>query len=172
MFIQYAHHQGVKTINLVRRNEQIEELKALGADEVININEGDVVAKVREITGGRMAYGAIDCVGGELTKVVVESVRDGGTVLIYGLLAGPELKAGILDFIFRGVKLEGFHMGVWTANFSPEQFQELVGHTMSLLGQKIIEPLVGPKFKFQDFKEAIKKSLEAQHGGKVLLVSE
>ncbi|KAH7415981.1 hypothetical protein KP509_14G069400 [Ceratopteris richardii] len=172
MFIQYAHHQGVKTINLVRRKEQIEELKALGADEVININEGDVVARVREITGGRMAYGAIDCVGGELTKVVVESVRDRGTVLIYGLLAGTNLKGGILDFIFRGVKLEGFYVGLWLSSFSPEQFQELVSHTMSLLGQKVINPLIGQKFKFQDFKNAIKKSLEPQHGGKVLLVSE
>ncbi|KAH7415983.1 hypothetical protein KP509_14G069600 [Ceratopteris richardii] len=154
MFIQYAHHQGVKTINLVRRNEHIEELKALGADEVINFTDGDIVAKVREITGGRMAYGAIDCVGGEHTKVVVESVRDGGTALIYGALAGTDLKAGILDLIFRG------------------QFQELVAHAMSLLGKKVIEPLVGQKFRFQDFKDAIKKSLEPQHGGKVLLVSE
>jgi NADPH:quinone reductase-like Zn-dependent oxidoreductase len=53
----------------VRRNEQIEELKALGADEVINSEEGGVVEKVRNITGGKLAYGAIDCVGGELTKV-------------------------------------------------------------------------------------------------------
>ena len=49
----------------MRRNEQIEELKALGADEVINSSEGDVVDKVKKITGGKLAYGAIDCVGGE-----------------------------------------------------------------------------------------------------------
>ena len=54
----------------MRCNEQIEELKALGADEVINSNEGDVVEKIRNITGGKLAYGAIDCVGGELTKVI------------------------------------------------------------------------------------------------------
>ncbi|KAH7415982.1 hypothetical protein KP509_14G069500 [Ceratopteris richardii] len=167
MFIQYAHHQGVKTINLVRRNEHIEELKAHGADEVINFNDGDVVAKVRKITGGRMAYGAIDCVGGELTK----GWRD---CLIYGALAGTDLKAGILDLIFRGVKLEGFHMGMWISSFSTEQFQELVAHAMSLLGQKVIEPLVGQKFRFQDFKDAIKEEsgTEPQHGGKVRLVSE
>jgi D-arabinose 1-dehydrogenase-like Zn-dependent alcohol dehydrogenase len=32
--IQIAKHRGIKTINLVRRSPQIEELKALGADEV------------------------------------------------------------------------------------------------------------------------------------------
>ena len=32
--------------------KQIEELKALGADEVINSNEGDVVDKIRKITKG------------------------------------------------------------------------------------------------------------------------
>jgi NADPH:quinone reductase-like Zn-dependent oxidoreductase len=53
----------------VQRDEQIEELKALGANEVINSNHGELVEKVSDITDGKLAYGAIDCVGGELTKV-------------------------------------------------------------------------------------------------------
>ena len=36
-FIQLAKHKGIKTINLVRRAECVNELKSLGADEVINI---------------------------------------------------------------------------------------------------------------------------------------
>jgi hypothetical protein len=40
--IQIAKHLGIKTINVVRRPEQKEELLALGADEVIcSTTEGD-----------------------------------------------------------------------------------------------------------------------------------
>jgi NADPH:quinone reductase-like Zn-dependent oxidoreductase len=34
--VQLAKHWGIKTINIVRRDEYVKDLKALGADEVIN----------------------------------------------------------------------------------------------------------------------------------------
>ncbi|EIE25506.1 NAD(P)-binding protein [Coccomyxa subellipsoidea C-169] len=49
--ISLAKKQGIKTINVVRRNEVINELKELGADEVINSKTDDIVARVKEITG-------------------------------------------------------------------------------------------------------------------------
>ncbi|KAL2653313.1 hypothetical protein R1flu_021441 [Riccia fluitans] len=76
--IQLAKHKGIKTINLVRRHEQIAELEALGADEVMcYTSEEDVVSRVKNITGKKLAYGAVDCVGGEWTKTVTASVRRG-----------------------------------------------------------------------------------------------
>ena len=40
--IQLAKHWGIKTINVVRRTEQVEELRLLGADEVIcSTTEGE-----------------------------------------------------------------------------------------------------------------------------------
>jgi trans-2-enoyl-CoA reductase len=60
--IKLAKHWGVKTINVVRRAEQKAELRALGADEVICSSEEDIVARVKEITGGRGAYAALDAV--------------------------------------------------------------------------------------------------------------
>ncbi len=87
-----AKHRGVKTINIVRRRELGDELLALGADEVIVSTEEDVVARVKEITGGEGAYGAIECVGGELFATVTSSVRNGGTVIIYGAMSGLEVR--------------------------------------------------------------------------------
>lgn len=171
MFIQYAHYQGVKTINLVRHDKQKEELKILGADEVINIVDGDVVEKVKKITRGKMAYGAIDCVGGEITKVVVESLRDNGTLLVSGLLASLHVKVGIRDLIFRGVKVQGFWAATWLNGLSPSERLDKGAHLMNLLENKIIYPSIGKKYSLDEVKEAIKKSLEPQHGGKVLLVS-
>src|ERR687889_738479 len=51
--LQIAKQRGFKTINVVRRREQGEELKSLGADEVICTDEEDLAGRVGEITGGR-----------------------------------------------------------------------------------------------------------------------
>lgn len=59
----------LQTINLVRRNEQKAELKELGADEVINMTEENVVQRVKKLTLDKMAHGGLDCIGGPFTKV-------------------------------------------------------------------------------------------------------
>ncbi|KAG6557910.1 hypothetical protein Mapa_000088 [Marchantia paleacea] len=82
--ITLAKHWGIKTINIVRRDSQIQELKDIGADYVLNSETEDIPAKVDEVTGGKKAYGALDPVLGEMTKILFASVRNGGQVLAYG----------------------------------------------------------------------------------------
>eukprot|EP00249_Psilotum_nudum_P001438 c13904_g1_i1 orf=69-1085(+) len=171
MFIQYAHYQGIKTINLVRRNEQKEELKAIGADEVINFKEENVVELVKKITGGKMAFGAIECVGGELTKVVASCLRTSGTILVYGVLGDPDLHIGIHDILFRDVKVQGFWLSRWFGKLAAFEMRKIGAEIMTLLDKKIMQPLAGEKFPLELFKEAILKSQVIGRGGKVFLVS-
>lgn len=57
-------------------------LWACRADEVISSSDENVVARVKEITGRKMAYAAVDCVAGEMTDTVAASTREGGTVYV------------------------------------------------------------------------------------------
>ncbi|KAL4427108.1 hypothetical protein ABPG77_001112, partial [Micractinium sp. CCAP 211/92] len=108
MVIQLAKHYGVKTINVVRSGHHVEDLKKLGADEVIVSTEEDLVGRVKDITGGKGAYAALECVGGDVTQKILQCTRDGGTVFVYGAMASFELKACIPDLLFRDVTLKGF----------------------------------------------------------------
>ncbi|KAH9559493.1 hypothetical protein CY35_06G062300 [Sphagnum magellanicum] len=164
--IKLAKHWGIKTINVVRRKEQKAELKALGADEVISTSDEDVATRVKEITGGKLAYGALDAVAGELTKQVAASVRDGGQVFIYGVLAGWEATVGVGD-LFRGVHLTAWYLTKELA--IPERRRVFINDVSKLIEDKIIEPLVGETYDLADFQLAIKKSEEVGRGGKVFL---
>jgi len=169
--IQLAKHWGIKTINVVRRGEQKEELKALGADEVIctnEVEEEDVATRVKEITGGKLAYGAIDPVAGTLTKQVVASVRDGGQVFVFGMLGGSDITVGVGD-LFRGVRLTGWNL--YHAMTSAERRKVFTNGVSKLMEAKIIVPLMGETYDLADFQLAIKKSTEVAGGGKVLLSS-
>ncbi|CAM6050344.1 unnamed protein product [Sphagnum compactum] len=164
--IKLAKHWDIKTINLVRRKEQKEELKALGADEVISTNDEDVVTRVKEITGGKLAYGGLDAVAGELTKQVCASVRDGGQVFVYGILAGWDATVGVGD-LFRGVHLTGWI--VYRELAIPERRRVFIHDVSKLMEDKIIEPNVGETYDLAHFRLAIKKSEEVGRGGKVFL---
>jgi NADPH:quinone reductase-like Zn-dependent oxidoreductase len=54
MGIHLAKHSGLKTIGIVRRDEQREELQEHGCHAVISSASEDVVSRIKEITGGEV----------------------------------------------------------------------------------------------------------------------
>lgn len=54
----------------------------------MSANGEGLAERVKEITGGRGAYAAIEAVGGELFAAAASAVRNGGTALIYGAMSG------------------------------------------------------------------------------------
>eukprot|EP00475_Leptophrys_vorax_P023295 TRINITY_DN31878_c0_g1_i1.p1 TRINITY_DN31878_c0_g1~~TRINITY_DN31878_c0_g1_i1.p1 ORF type:complete len:372 (+),score=14.01 TRINITY_DN31878_c0_g1_i1:77-1117(+) len=169
MMIQMAKAKGVRTINVVRRRAAFDELKALGADECICSTDEDVVARVTEITGGQMAYGAIDSVAGELTGQVIASLRPGGTVLIFGGASGLNFTASIVDPLFRDVTIKGFWVNTFLQQRLPEERHALFTELIGLLTSGVLEPFLGETFDLADFGEALKKQTAEGRGGKILL---
>lgn len=170
MTIELAKHYGIKTISVVRGDHHVQELKDLGADEVIVSETGeDLADHVKKITDGKGAYGATECVGGDLFAHVAASVRKGGHVLIYGAMAGMEAKFFIPDLLFRDVTLRGFWIATWMHSMSTEERGKVVADIMQLLEKKVITPHSGDRFSFDQVKEAIAKATASGRGGKVLL---
>ncbi|KAI5071428.1 hypothetical protein GOP47_0013679 [Adiantum capillus-veneris] len=163
--IQLAKYKGFKTINLVRRDDVKEELKALGADEVINTTTEDVVMRVKEITGGKLAYGSIDSIAGPLSKIVAACTRDNGDVFMFGALESDAIIS--LKDLYRKVKVR---MWVVSMKLSEEKSQLDMEEIIELQAKGIIKPLVGKSFPLIEYKEAIQESERPKRGGKVLLV--
>lgn len=169
IIIQFAKVRGVKTISLVRRKEQIEELKAIGADEVLCTEDGtNIYKEVKRITNGKFAYGAFDSVGGELGVKIAQSVRDNGHIFLYGALDGLTVTTSTHALLFRNVHYNGF----WLTKFLREAGREKVLNTFmnvfELLGNGIT-PLAGKKFPLEKLSEALEYSEKEARGGKVLL---
>lgn len=169
--IQVCKARGIKTINVVRRAGQVEELKLIGADEVIVSTEEDVVERVKAITGGKGAWSAMDAVGGEMFSKCASSVRAGGTVFVYGALSGLECSFSIPDLLFRGVVAKGFWLVHWLeANAgTPEARERVFGDVMELLANGTITPYSGTRFPLDKAAEAVGASMAEARGGKVLL---
>ena len=64
-------------------------------------NDDDIAAGAERITGGKGAYGAIDCVAGDLTGQMLAAVRPGGQILVYGAMAGFSTTLNVGDLLFK-----------------------------------------------------------------------
>jgi NADPH:quinone reductase len=169
--IKLGQIQGFKTINVVRRRSQADELLALGADKVIATDEDDLVAKVNEITGGKGVLYAIEAVGGETANAVAKSLGKNGRMLIYGRLGdNNDVTLDVGDMIFKTPRVEGFWLSTWFTKNSfkfPLILRQL--HKLMLDG-KIHMP-VSRTFDLSEIKEAVEYADTAARGGKVLLKS-
>ncbi|XP_024524672.1 enoyl-[acyl-carrier-protein] reductase, mitochondrial [Selaginella moellendorffii] len=166
IIIKLAKHWGIKTINLVRRDEIKEELKSIGADEVLNVTKEDVAAKVKELTNGAGVEGAIDMVSGSQTKLAAACVKSGGKVFTIGSLESSDSVISVND-LARKVS-----HSFWSLTAASGDMQELMAKEIPELFQaKIIGSLpVVAKFPLEDYETAMEQAEKQARQGKVLLV--
>ncbi len=169
LVIQFGRLRGYRTINLVRRPEQVDELLALGADAVFCPDETDVVAKVRELTDGRGAKGALEAVGGETGALALRALRSGGTMLVYGMLGGEPLPLHNGEMLFRGLTARGFWLSQWFRQTDPAHVTATLGTLLQLMADGHLLPPVEAEYDLADFQAAIAHAQRPGRQGKVLL---
>jgi NADPH2:quinone reductase len=168
--LQIAKQRGFKTINVVRRREQVEELKALGADEVICTDEEDIPERVKEITGKEGLRKAIDAVGGETGAAVVNALGRGGVMLVYGRLSGEPMPVDGGRMIFTSSTVRGFWLGDWMRTAPPERQQAVTGEMLRSMASQEIVPPVEAEYPLSEILAAAEHAERPGRSGKVLLV--
>lgn len=167
--LQIAQLRGYKTVNLVRRAEQTEELLRLGADAVFSTSEKNLVEHVRALTGGSGVTGVIDAVGGATGSLALQCLRPGGTMLVYGMLSEEPLPLHSGEMLFRGLTVSGFWLSHW---FRTTPVANVTGTLASLLGHMAAGHLVPPveaEYDLSDFAAALAHAQQPGRQGKVLL---
>lgn len=170
MVLQLARARGFRTINVVRRPEQAEELRRLGAYEVIVSGRDDLEERVRAITGGAGAAKAIDAVGGEVGGLMARALAPRGVLLAYGRLSQQPLSLDTGAQIFRGTSVRGFWLARWFTESSPHHVQQTVASVLRLMAEGVIDPPVEARYELADVREAVAHAERPGRSGKVLLV--
>jgi NADPH2:quinone reductase len=169
MVIKLGRHDGFKTLNVVRRREAVDELKALGADAVISSSDGPIDEQVRALTGGRGVAYALDCVGGETGSQVFKSLGDDAKMLVYGLLSDQDIHFDPRAMIAGKRVIEGFWLGHWMPARSKVKALLLFREIARLIREGILSTDTGRSFPLDDIQEAVKQAEVVGRKGKVLL---
>jgi len=125
LVIQLGKAFGFKTINVVRSESSKPELLNLGADEVIVTSTEKIPERVAAITGGKGVKYAIDCVGGEQTSEILQSMAFRGKLLIFGQLSNDDVhfKSGLL--VVKLLTIEGFWLTDWAQSAPLEEKKKI-----------------------------------------------
>jgi NADPH:quinone reductase-like Zn-dependent oxidoreductase len=170
MVIRLGKRFGFKTINVVRRAEQADELRSLGADAAIVDDGGDLRTKLLGPLGH--AHGvrfAIDPVGGATGSAVTRCLAPGGRLLLYGTLSGQPLSFSPRDLLTAGASIEGFWLANWMSHQKLIGKLRLVRSVSKLIQQGVLTSDVAHSFPLSNIREAVSAAEQPGRAGKVLL---
>jgi NADPH:quinone reductase-like Zn-dependent oxidoreductase len=166
--IGFAKKLGIKTINLVRREELIDDLKQIGADHVL-VDGPDIKKQVASIVGKSVVKLGLDAVAGEATHRISQCVSEYGTVINYGAMSMEKCELGASQTIFRSINLVGFWYHKWTQSVSYDVYLDLTRRSTNAILNNEIKMNVHSIFALDDIHEAMKTALTEKLNGKILI---
>jgi NADPH:quinone reductase-like Zn-dependent oxidoreductase len=108
--IAIARARGLRTINFVRREESLKELKAAGGDIVLVDKPGAVEEALRLVGHASVRLG-VDAIGGAATATLVQALSPGGVLVAYAAASGEPMSVNALQLIFKQLQIQGFFLG-------------------------------------------------------------
>ena len=169
MVIRLGISNGFRTINVVRRREQVEELKRLGGDIVLCEADGPIDEQVRSATKSEGVRFAIDPVGGEVGAQVVRSLGPKGKAVFYGLLSGQPVTIDPRFLITGGKSVRGFWLGDWVKAQPFFDKLKLIKKIRKLVRSGVLATEIGGTYPLEKVTDAVREAATPGKTGKVLL---
>ncbi len=168
MVIRLGKRDGFRTLNVVRRREHVDELKAIGADEVLVQDDGPLTEQVRRHAPAGVGF-ALDAVGGDLGGQVIGSLAPSGTAVIYGALSGEPVPVDPRTLITGSKQVRGFWLGDWAKSRGVLKNLRLTRQIGRLIADGTLAATVGETFPLQRIADAVRAAEVPGKPGKVLL---
>jgi NADPH:quinone reductase-like Zn-dependent oxidoreductase len=151
-----AQALGARTIVTSSSDEKLARAQELGADVTVNHESGDVVATVKEASGG--ADLVVETVGEATWKRSLDAVRPGGRIAVCGATSGPNPPAALHRVWWKQLTILGSTMGT-RADF--EGAYELVAAGAT--------PVIDSVFPLAEARAAHERLEAGEQFGKILL---
>lgn len=164
-----AGARGLRVVNIVRREEGVTELGALGITHVVCSTQSGWMQQVREITGPGLAQAAIDSVGGRASGALLALLGEGGVLVSFGALTGEPMQLSPADLIFKQAVVKGFWGSKASQALSAEDRRRLVGELLQRTLAGELRLPVDAVHDLADIGQAAAASLRPGRPGKVLL---
>ena len=169
MLIRLLKSSGIKSINIVRRAESIEELKKEGADYVLNSQDPDFETKLKEIATKEKATLSFDAIGGDVPSTLLKNQSPGSICYVYGMLSGRTVKEIQIGDLMQRKKVAGFVCVEHMIERNEKGDVQNYFKEMTDLLPTAFKTNIQKVFKFEELKEAIEYAEKNASQGKVLL---
>ena len=165
--IQIAKSLGLRTANIVRRAELIEELKSDGADVVVCENE-NLPGEVADLTRGARISLGLNAVGGESALHIANALASGGTLVTYGAMGRAPLRIPNGLLIFKDIRWRGFWVTNWYQRAPASEQDAMFARLFALSRSGVLKTRIEKMYPISQVKEAIAHAQQGGRSGKIL----
>src|SRR5437899_204249 len=158
--IALAKLAGVKTLNVVRREDAAEQVRQWGGDRIVQ--QGDNLHEdIVEALDGKQLSLVLDNVGGTPVGELAKSLKTGGSIVVYAVLSGHFPAISPKDLIYRDLSLHGFWLINWIRNAPRTEIQEVYRKLGDFVAEGSLSAAVEDVYPLEQFKEAFQRSLRS-----------
>lgn len=165
--IEIAHELGYKTVNIVRRAELIEELRAQGGDVVL-VDDENLRQEVKAATNGAPIRLALNAVGGESALRLANCLAPGSTMVTFGAMSLQPLKIPTGLLIFKDLRFRGIWINQWYDNATPAERMAAFGPLFAMAKRGLLKTKIEKSYPLSEFKAAVAHAAQGKRSGKII----
>src|SRR5881398_2947724 len=165
--IQIAHELGFKTVNVVRRAELIDELRADGGDVVL-VDSEKLRDEVKAATSGAPIRLGLNSVGGDSALRLANCLAFGGTLVSFGAMSLQPLKIPTGLFIFKDLRFRGIWINKWYDDATMQERLETFRHLFEMAKRGLLKTKVEKAYTIDNAKAALEHAAQPKRSGKII----
>lgn len=169
--VQLGKAAGATVIGVVGGAEKAAVARELGCDAVIDRRADDIVARVKEVTGGRGADVVYDPVGGDAHAKSAKCVAFEGRILVVGFASGAIPSPALNHALVKNYSIVGLHWGLYNHR-DPAAVRACHEELTKLAAQGVVKPLISERVPLAGAADAVQRVADGATTGRVAVVPE
>ena len=165
--IKIAHELGYKTVNVVRRLELIDELRAEGGDVVL-VDGDDLREEVKSATGDASIRLGLNSVGGDSALRLANCLAPGGTLVSFGAMSLQPLRIPTGLLIFKDLRFRGIWINKWYDNATPSERTETFQPLFDMARRGLLKTKIEKAYPLSEVKAAVAHAAQGKRSGKIV----
>jgi trans-2-enoyl-CoA reductase len=165
--IQIAHDLGYQTVNVVRRQELIEELRAEGGDVVL-VDGENLRDEVKTATSAAPIRLGLNAVGGDSALRLANCLAPESTMVTFGAMSLQPLKIPNGLLIFKDLRFRGIWINKWYNNATIQQRMETFGSLFEMAKRGLLKTKIEKSYPLSEVKAAVARAAQGKRSGKII----
>ncbi|MFG3044697.1 NADPH:quinone oxidoreductase family protein [Streptomyces sp. NPDC048241] len=167
--VQLGKAAGARVIGVVGGADKAAIARELGCDVVVDRRAEDVIAAVKEATGGKGADVIYDPVGGEAYAQSAKLVAFEGRILVVGFASGSIPSPALNHALVKNYSIVGLHWGLYNTK-NPKLVLRCHEELTELAARGAIKPLVSERVPLAGAADAVQRVADGVTTGRIAVL--
>ncbi|MET8826832.1 NADPH:quinone oxidoreductase family protein [Streptomyces sp. NPDC004610] len=167
--VQLGKAAGARVVGVVGGAEKAAVARDLGCDVVIDRRTEDVIAAVKEATGGQGADVVYDPVGGTAYEQSTKVIAFEGRIVVVGFAGGAIPRPALNHALVKNYAILGLHWGLYNTR-NPALVRHCHDRLTELAARGAIRPLVSERVPFDAAADAVRRVADGVTTGRIVVV--